>query len=173
MSESGTENTSGRFGDEWDKFGKDFFQWEQDIKRRREAERLERLRKLKKQKVAEEPTIVGRYKHPKESKSVTWSFETPSSSELEFGMNLSAIASELVILLESKQKDYGPRSVNGAPGGPINGLLVRLHDKFSRAGNLAATGKTPNNESLRETFIDIAGYALLAIMVIDEKFPKE
>jgi hypothetical protein len=173
MSESGTENPSGRLGDGWNKLGKDFFEWEEEFKRRREAERLERLRKIKKQRVSEEPTIVGRYKYPKDTKSINWSSEKPQPKDLDFGMNLSAIASELVFLLESKQKDYGPRSVNDAPGGPITGLLVRLHDKFSRANNIASKNKTPNNESLRETFIDIAGYALLAILVIDDNFPKE
>lgn len=173
MSESGTGNPKENPRDKWDKLAKDFYEWEQEIKRRREAERLERLRKIKKQRLVEESNVIGRYKYPAGKKSITWSDTTPSTPELEFGLYLSAIASELVILLESKQKDYGPRSVNGAPGGPINGLLVRLHDKFSRASNIAAKGKVPNNESLRETFIDIAGYALLAIMVIDEKFPKE
>lgn len=173
MSESGTGNPTEGTGNYRNPFGKDFYEWEQEIKRRREAERLERLRRLKKQKFTEEPNIVGRYKYPKQPKSVAWSDTTPSETELEFGLYLSAIASELVILLESKQKDYGPNSVNGAPGGPITGLLVRLHDKFSRANNLASKNKIPNNEPLRETFIDIAGYALLAIMVIDGKFPKE
>lgn len=173
MSESGTGNPTEGTGNYGNPFGKDFYEWEQEIKRRREKERLERLRKLKTKRVQEEPSFIGRYKYTSGTKSINWSSASPSTSELEFGMYLSAIASELVILLESKQKDYGPRSVNGAPGGPINGLLVRLHDKFSRASNIAAKGKVPNNESLRETFIDIAGYALLAIMVIDEKFPKE
>lgn len=172
MSESGNGNLNGGSGKGWDKSGKDYFEWEQEIRKQRDADRLERIRKRK----AEEwkkADIVGRYKYPATITSANWSDKKPSTEELEFGMYLSAVASELVILLESKQKDYGPRSVNGAPGGPINGLLVRLHDKFSRANNLASNNKIPNNESLRETFIDIAGYALLAIMVIDEKFPKE
>lgn len=165
MSESGNGNPSGSLGEGRDKSNKDIWdRWEREIREQRERER--RLQQKKKD-------IVGRYKYPQNPQSVGWSDTKPSTSELEFGMYLSAIASELVILLESKQKDYGPRSVNGAPGGPINGLLVRLHDKFSRAGNLALKNKTPNNEPLRETFIDIAGYALLAIMVIDGKFPKE
>lgn len=172
MSESGNGNSDGSTGKGGDWSPKDFFEWEQEIKRIRDKERSERIRKLKGEQIKKKD-IVGRYKYPKTVSSVDWSSKKPSTEELEFGMYLSAIASELVILLESKQKDYGPRSVNGAPGGPINGLLVRLHDKFSRANNIASKKAIPNNESLRETFIDIAGYALLAIMVIDEKFPKE
>ncbi len=161
MSESGTGNPGGSLGENWDKPNKDIWdRWEREI---REQRRTQQKKK----------DVVGRYKYPDGTKSINWNDQTPTQAELNFGMDLSAVASELVFLLESKQKDYGPRSVNGAPGGPINGLLVRLHDKFSRAGNLVAKKSTPNNETLRETFIDIAGYALLAIMVIDGTFPKE
>jgi hypothetical protein len=172
MSESGNGNPTGPASKGGDNFNQDIWEiWEREIRRTRDRERQRAKREQLNR--PQEGNFIGRYKHPKQPKSIAWSDTTPSETELEFGLYLSAIASELVILLESKQKDYGPNSVNGAPGGPITGLLVRLHDKFSRANNLASKNKTPNNEPLRETFIDIAGYALLAIMVIDGKFPKE
>jgi hypothetical protein len=40
---------------------------------------------------------------------------------------------ELHDLLVSKQADYGPDAINRAPGGPLNGINVRIHDKV-RAG---------------------------------------
>ena len=43
---------------------------------------------------------------------------------------------ELLDLLLSKHKDYGSRNIADAPGGAINGLRVRMHDKLARINNL-------------------------------------
>jgi hypothetical protein len=75
-------------------------------------------------------------------------------------------------ILVKKQNDYGPDNVRKAPGGPLNGLSVRLHDKIARLSNLLATGATPENESLRDTFVDIANYGVIGIMILDDTFPK-
>ena len=48
------------------------------------------------------------------------------------------IIDELGNLLISKQRDYGPGNINNAYGGPINGLMVRMGDKFERLKNLLA-----------------------------------
>ena len=48
----------------------------------------------------------------------------------EFENNVVVIANELSDLLVSKQVDYGPGNINNAFGGPMNGLLVRMGDKF-------------------------------------------
>jgi hypothetical protein len=52
----------------------------------------------------------------------------------------------------------------------FNGILVRMSDKWSRLIQLAG-GKTPKNESLRDSLIDNAVYSLLAITVLDEARP--
>jgi hypothetical protein len=73
----------------------------------------------------------------------------------------------LAALLIKKQKDYGPKNISQSPGGPINGLRVRMFDKLARINNLYETGATPENESLRDSFMDIANYGIIALMVLD------
>jgi len=36
--------------------------------------------------------------------------------------------------------------------------------------NLVETGATPENESLRDSFLDIANYAIIAMMVLDKQW---
>jgi hypothetical protein len=72
--------------------------------------------------------------------------------------------------LIKKQKDYGPKNISDSPGGPLNGLRVRMFDKLARINNLVETGVTPENESLRDSFMDIANYAIIAMMVLDKQW---
>lgn len=75
-------------------------------------------------------------------------------------------------LLLDKQEDYGPSNISRAPGGPLNGLRVRIYDKISRINNLIDTGADPHNESLRDSFVDLANYAVIALMVLDGVWPE-
>jgi len=77
------------------------------------------------------------------------------------------VGDECTNMLIKKQNDYGPKNISNAPGGPLNGLRVRIFDKVSRINNLLDTGVTPENESLRDSFVDLANYALIALMVLD------
>ena len=76
-------------------------------------------------------------------------------------------------LLLRKQLDYGPTNISKAPGGPINGLRVRMHDKIARINNLVDKGVDPQNESLRDSFIDLLNYSAIAIMVLENKWPND
>jgi hypothetical protein len=73
-------------------------------------------------------------------------------------------------VLLRKQMDYGPKNISQSPGGPLNGLRVRMFDKLARINNLIETGATPENESLRDSFLDIANYGIIALMVLDGKW---
>jgi len=75
-------------------------------------------------------------------------------------------------LLLKKHKDYGPKNISGSPGGALNGLRVRIHDKLARINHLYDTGSTPENESLRDSFIDMANYAIIALLVLDDKWDR-
>lgn len=70
-------------------------------------------------------------------------------------------------LLIKKQNDYGKQNI--LDFGEY-GILVRSNDKFARLKNLYNNNKQPQNESIRETWMDIAGYAILALMLIDGEF---
>jgi hypothetical protein len=76
-------------------------------------------------------------------------------------------------VLVSKQADYGPKNIALSPGGPLNGLRVRMHDKLSRINHLIENGATPENESLKDSFLDMANYSIIAMMVLDDKWPSE
>lgn len=72
---------------------------------------------------------------------------------------------ELYDLMVAKQKDYGPTNIMETPYGPEIGLTVRMWDKFARLRNLVEKNRNPLNESLDDTFKDIANYAIIALMV--------
>jgi hypothetical protein len=76
-------------------------------------------------------------------------------------------------LLLKKHKDYGPKNISGSPGGALNGLRVRIHDKLARINNLYDSGSTPENESLRDSFIDMANYAIIALLVLDGEWDRD
>lgn len=76
-------------------------------------------------------------------------------------------------LLLKKHHDYGPHNIGASPGGALNGLRVRMWDKLARINNLIDKGVTPENESLRDSFLDLLNYSAIALMVLDGKWPKE
>jgi len=79
---------------------------------------------------------------------------------------------ELQDLLMSKHKDYGPKNISEAPGGAINGLRVRMHDKLARINNLVDNGKDPEHESLEDSFKDMANYAIIGLLVLRGEWDK-
>jgi hypothetical protein len=81
--------------------------------------------------------------------------------------------SEARSILLSKHNDYGPKNISMAPGGPLNGLRVRMHDKMSRINHLIDSGVSPEHESLRDSFLDMMNYSAIALMVLDGNWPEE
>ena len=75
-------------------------------------------------------------------------------------------------LLISKHHDYGPKNIAHSPGGPLNGLRVRIWDKVARINKLIDSNVSPSNESLADSFIDLLNYSAIAIMVLDKKWPE-
>jgi len=67
----------------------------------------------------------------------------------------------------AKQRDYGPNNIArfGAKG-----IILRLHDKVARLENLLASGKDAANESIYDTYMDIVGYSVIGLMLIDGSF---
>ena len=93
--------------------------------------------------------------------------------EMQLETHLSKITTELGDLLLSKHRDYGPRNISDAPGGPINGLRVRMHDKLARINNLFDSGADPEHESLEDSFKDMANYAIIGLLVLRGKWDNE
>ena len=99
---------------------------------------------------------------------------SPSSQDPymnQFVTDVWDIIDELGNLLISKQRDYGPGNINNAYGGPMNGLLVRMGDKFERLKNLFGFKQTPEHEPIEDSFKDMANYAIIALMIQRGKWP--
>ena len=92
--------------------------------------------------------------------------------ELHLEVNLANVTKELSQLLISKHKDYGPKNISQAPGGAINGLRVRMHDKLARINNLIDSGASPEHESLEDSFKDMANYAIIGLLVLRGKWDE-
>ena len=80
--------------------------------------------------------------------------------------DFESILNEIRVIMVRKHQDYGPLNIAMAPGGAMNGLLVRMHDKMARLENLYyKSSNTPNYESIEDTFIDLANYAIIGLLV--------
>jgi hypothetical protein len=80
---------------------------------------------------------------------------------------------ELADLLISKHHDYGPKNISQSPGGPLNGLRVRMWDKFARINNLIDNDSDPEHESLEDSFKDMANYAIIGLLVLRGQWDNE
>ena len=90
-----------------------------------------------------------------------------------FATSVWSVMDEIGNLLITKQADYGPGNINNAHGGAINGLLVRIGDKFERLKNLFSHKiEVPKHESIEDSFKDLANYAIIGIMVQRGLWPK-
>ena len=89
------------------------------------------------------------------------------------------IQREMLDLFCRKQLDYGPINI-GLGTSKIEkskdirlstmGIGIRMQDKISRFLNLSMNDKEPNNESLDDTLIDIANYAIMGLIVRNKKW---
>ena len=91
----------------------------------------------------------------------------------KFAVAVSETFNELKELLVKKHLDYGPKNISDSPGGPLNGLRVRMHDKLARINNLVDKGATPQYESLEDSFKDMANYSIIALLVLRHKWDTE
>lgn len=75
---------------------------------------------------------------------------------------LYAVAKEVIELVITKQHDYGHGNILAF--GEF-GVLVRTSDKLERLKNLLKSNTEPENEAVEDTWTDLAGYSLLALML--------
>lgn len=99
--------------------------------------------------------------------------EEKTRNELAFEARVHEVFEDAESLLLKKHQDYGPTNISRSPGGPLNGLRVRMHDKLARINNLIDSGATPENESLRDSFLDLMNYSAIAQVVLDGNWPEK
>jgi len=89
-----------------------------------------------------------------------------------------SIQNDMLELLIKKQIDYGINNITLGKDPSIEenqkliltGLWFRMNDKIQRVINIV--GKSPQNESLEDTYIDLANYALISILILKNKWFK-
>ena len=72
------------------------------------------------------------------------------------------LTNEIAELVIAKQADYGQSNI--LDFGEY-GVLVRTNDKIARLKNLYKQGKKPKNEAVDDSWMDTAGYAIVALLV--------
>ena len=91
------------------------------------------------------------------------------------------IQKEMYKMFARKHMDYGLNNI--ALGGDLNndddkkfsltGLCIRLTDKISRLKNLLVNGRSfVKGEGMEDTFIDIANYGIIGLLVGRDKWKK-
>ena len=80
------------------------------------------------------------------------------------------IQHEALSLFEKKNTDYGDSFANDG----IIGVLVRLGDKIQRLKHITQNGITlVNDETLRDTLLDLHNYSAMAIMLLNSTLHKQ
>ncbi len=99
----------------------------------------------------------------------------------ELSQEFKKIQDEMYRMFAAKHMDYGLNNIS--LGGDLNnesdkkfsltGLAIRLTDKISRLKNLLINGKNfVKGEGMEDTFIDIANYGIIGMLVGRDKWKK-
>ena len=99
----------------------------------------------------------------------------------ELSSEFQAIQKEMYETFAAKHMDYGLQNI--ALGGDLTkeadkkfsltGLCIRLTDKISRLKNLLINGKNfVEGEGIQDTFLDIANYGIIGLIVGRDKWKK-
>lgn len=83
-------------------------------------------------------------------------------SEGTFDQACRNIALEVARTVIEKHKDYGPDNILVFKE---QGLIVRMWDKISRLKHLVWKEEQPKYEALEDSFTDLAGYAIIGLML--------
>ena len=89
-----------------------------------------------------------------------------------FVFNCMSVFDEAQDILLGRQRDYGPTNIAGGYPTPLIALVTRMNDKLARIKHiLASDGEAVYGERLRDSWLDLANYALIGVMVQDGKWP--
>jgi len=78
---------------------------------------------------------------------------------------MNEVQREAFALFTKKNIDYGDAFAKYG----VVGVLMRMEDKLQRMMSITKNGvNLVNNESLRDTLLDLHNYAAMAIMLMDE-----
>ena len=73
-------------------------------------------------------------------------------------------------MFKKKNKDYGDAFAKYG----VIGVLMRIEDKIQRALSITKNGvNMVNDESIRDTLMDLHNYAAMGVMLLDENKEKQ
>lgn len=79
---------------------------------------------------------------------------------------MKQVQQDALALFTKKNIDYGDAFAKYG----VIGVLMRIEDKIQRSLSITKNGvNLVNDESIRDTLIDLHNYAAMAIMLLDEK----
>lgn len=91
---------------------------------------------------------------------------------MDKGLRYTKIVNEMYEIYKAKNADYGDSVHNTFLEYGLLSFLVRMEDKISRLRSLTLKGKKEQrvkNESILDTLQDLANYAILAIIELEEQ----
>lgn len=94
---------------------------------------------------------------------------THESSPQFLDRAFSKVLEKMLVTFIKKHKDYGKGNILDT--GEL-GIIFRVNDKLRRLQNLSAGDKKPENESINDTWLDIAVYAVIAILLRKGQFKE-
>ena len=69
----------------------------------------------------------------------------------------------------AKNHDYGDSVHDTYKKYGITSFLVRLEDKLNRARTISSKSQMVEDEKLKDTLLDMANYAILAVLELEEE----
>lgn len=91
---------------------------------------------------------------------------------MDKGLRYTKIVNEMYEIYKAKNADYGDSVHDTFLKYGLLSFLVRMEDKISRLRSLTLKGKKEQrvkNESILDTLKDLANYAILAIIELEEQ----
>lgn len=91
---------------------------------------------------------------------------------MDKGLRYTKIVNEMYDIYKAKNADYGDSVHDTFLKYGLLSFLVRMEDKISRLRSLTLKGKKEQrvkNESILDTLRDLANYAILAIIELEEQ----
>lgn len=103
------------------------------------------------------------YKNMMDLKNEMVKVDTKTPEEIRFGM----VSAEMKAIFARKNKDYGNSFDKSLDEDGLLVSKIRLGDKYNRFGQLIKHEALVKDESIRDTLIDMANYAIMTVMWLD------
>ena len=89
------------------------------------------------------------------------------------GQQFKNICEEMLTTFERKNHDYGDSFTQTVDKFGLIASGVRMHDKLERFITLAQKDKSMRvDEPIRDTLLDLANYAIMTVMYIDDEIKE-